>query len=88
MPDSSRSESRRRSTIAHSPFVIKFSGNVNRLGSGLEGLDVPGGDVLQFRPHDVDIEKNAPGTHAIAARVLHFFWPGAMEESAWTKSPM
>lgn len=59
-----------------SPFVIEFLGNVNRFGSGVEGLAEPGKDVLYVRPHDVDIERGTTHEHAIPARVLHIFSAG------------
>ena len=59
-----------------SPFVIEFLGNVNRLVSGLNRLRVADKDVLYVRPHDVDIQRNYAGEHALAARVLHVFSAG------------
>jgi sulfate transport system ATP-binding protein len=59
-----------------SPFVIEFLGNVNRLESGLSRLRAAEGDVLYVRPHDVDIQRDYTGKHALEARVLHVFSAG------------
>jgi sulfate transport system ATP-binding protein len=59
-----------------SPFVIEFLGNVNRLETGLGQLNATNRDVLYVRPHDVDIQRNYVGEHALPARVLHIFSAG------------
>ncbi|HEX2099021.1 MAG TPA: TOBE-like domain-containing protein, partial [Candidatus Synoicihabitans sp.] len=62
--------------VPASPFVIEFLGNVNRLASGLNKLRVAERDVLYVRPHDVDIQRDYAGEHALNARVLHVFSAG------------